>query len=83
MTIDKIYTEEIPERIFCRAMRILITTKLNGAYGSHTTNEGHAALKRALEDHYPDEINSFENEQLQIAEKRIARTNERLDKLKS
>lgn len=79
---DQIIPDEVPDRILNRAIRIFICDRLNGAYSSHKKIEGHAALKRALEEYYPDEIKAFEKEQQEIAEKRISRTNERLEKLR-
>lgn len=83
LTIEKILTEALPDQLLNLAIRHFIAHTLNTSYGSHETSNSAAALKQVLEEYYPDEIKTIESEQLEKAEKRIERTNKKLEDLKA
>lgn len=73
----------IPNSVMNQAFRKFIYVTLNQSYGSHTTSMGNAAFFQALKEHDKKNVEKICNHFQEKAKKRISRTNERLEKLKS
>lgn len=74
---------EISDEALNKAFRAFINYKLNSSYGSHTTSKGNAALFHSIKSHFKSYVDSICDHFQSKAEKRITRTNERIEKLKS
>ncbi|MBS3993153.1 MAG: ParB/RepB/Spo0J family partition protein [Bacteroidetes bacterium] len=83
LNINKILTEAIPDQLVNLTIRHFISHKLNVNYGSHENNSSAAAYKQILEEYYSEDIKSIEAAQQEIADKRIERSTQRIDALKS
>jgi ParB/RepB/Spo0J family partition protein len=82
-TIETVLTEAIPDQLVNLAARCFIANTLNHSYGSHENSIYAAAYKQVMEDYYLKEINQFEAEQKEVADKRIERTTKRISALKA
>lgn len=83
MNMERVKSFDLPEDVLNRALRLFIYDKLNISYGSHTTSFDNQALFQILEEHFPNEISGIKFHFEKKADKRIARTEERLEKLKT
>ncbi len=83
LTINKIFTEAVPDQLVNLTIRHFISHKLNVNYGSHETNENAAAYKQVLEEYYLKDIETIEASQKEIANKRIERSTQRINVLKA
>lgn len=74
---NKFFTVAIQNQI----TRAFILDVLPEAYGSLDSTAGHAAYEMMLKEYFPSDIGRIKDEQEIIADKRIARANERINEL--
>lgn len=82
LNIKRILSEAIPDQLFNLIIRHFIHHSFVANGGSHQTNTTSAAYKQILENYYLEEIETIEAAQTEIANKRIERSNQRIEALK-
>lgn len=82
ITIKNIYEIEVTEEIINRLIRVFFLDVLNESYGSCKTNVKAAAFRLAVEPYFKTGVQDLEKTQREIAEKRIANANSKIEVLK-
>lgn len=79
--VENIKTEAITDQMVNLSIRKFIANKLMDSFGSHETSISNAAYKQVIEEYYPDKVLAIEKDQNEISEKRIEKTNQKIENL--
>ena len=83
VTKDLALTHDFTQEQYNQISRIFFINALPTGFGSHTNVVGNVFYVRMMRQYAEKDINTFESEQLEIADKRIARADERIKELEA